>query len=326
MANKSIGGSAAGVTVADLSKMVEYHRQKVIELRTELGGYNDRSQLLKAQIEKFDSEIKEDEKKNSKTGGSLVLQLLSPLSASCDLTIAYLTTAAHWDPSYDLKVNNSTEPLHLLYKARLVQTSGIDWKHVKLSLSTSLPAQGGNAPVLKTFFLQFVDPLAHASDEKNALMGRVAGVQIRGSSSLSEVVVNGYVYKSSGDAPEYTEPLYIVNGREISAAEFNKIDRRAFKKIDELRGREATALYGARGGLGVYLATLKDELGDYVSVNDKQMDVVFDIDTPYDVPGNGKEQGLVLKEYQMPCSYEYFAAPGQDKDACCSGRCRAGRN
>ena len=315
-ANKSIGGSAAGVTVADLSKMVEYHRQKVIELRTELVGYNDRSQLLKAQIENLDSEIKEDEKKNSKTGGSLVLQLLSPLAGPCDLTIAYLTTAAHWDPSYDLKVNNGTEPLHLLYKARLVQTSGIDWKHVKLSLSTSLPAQGGNAPVLKTFFLQFVDPLAHAFEDKDALMGRVAGLQIRGSSSLSEVVVNGYgVFKSPAETPEYTDPLYIVNGREISAAEFNKIDRRAFKKIAELRGRDATALYGARGGPGVYLATLKDELGDYVSVNDKQMDVVFDIDTPYDVPGNGKEQGLVLKEYQMPCSYEYFAAPGQDKDA-----------
>jgi uncharacterized protein (TIGR02231 family) len=45
------------------------------------------------------------------------------------------------------------------------------------------------------------------------------------------------------------------------------------------------------------------------------MDVVFDIDIPYDVPGNGKEQRVVLKEYQLPCTYQYYAAPRIDKDA-----------
>jgi uncharacterized protein (TIGR02231 family) len=48
-------------------------------------------------------------------------------------------------------------------------------------------------------------------------------------------------------------------------------------------------------------------------VNDQTMDAVFDIDVPYDVPGNGKEQGVVLKEYQLPCTYQYFAAPRLDK-------------
>ena len=316
-ANKSIAGPTTGVTVSDLSKMMEYYRQKVIELRTELNAYNDRSLQLKQVSEKLDSQIKEEEKKNAKTGGSLVLQLLSPQAGTFDLTITYLTTAAHWDPSYDLRVDNDTDPLRILYKARLVQTSGIDWKHVKLSLSTSRPAQGGNAPVLKAWFLRFVDPAAWLQDGSgylsNTLQGSAASVSIRGTSSLNEVVVTGY--SADKKEKEYTEPLYIVNGKEISASEYNRIDRRAIKKIDELKGKDAAGLYGARGEPGVFIITLKDELGDYVNVNDNRMDVVFDIDLPYDVPGNGKEQGVVLKEYKMPCGYQYYAAPRLDNDA-----------
>jgi uncharacterized protein (TIGR02231 family) len=146
------------------------------------------------------------------------------------------------------------------------------------------------------------------------LQGKVAGVSIRGTNSLNDVVVVGYG-TSRSEAREYTEPVYVVNGKEMSPSEFSKIDRRAIKKIDELKGKDATSLYGARGEPGVYIVTLKEELGDYVSVNDNQMDVVFDIDLPYDVPGNGKEQGVVLKEYKMPCAYQYYAAPRLDKDA-----------
>jgi uncharacterized protein (TIGR02231 family) len=180
-ANKSIG-STTGVTVTDLSKMMDFYQQKTIALRTELNGYNDRSQQLKQQADQLNSDIGEEEKKNSRPGGSLVLQLLSPLAGTCDFTISYLTTAAHWDPSYDLKVMNSTEPLHLLYKARLAQTSGIDWKQVRLSLSTSKPSEGGNAPVLKTRFLRFVDPAAVGYLEEKRIV-------LRGTSSLDEVVV-----------------------------------------------------------------------------------------------------------------------------------------
>jgi len=312
-ANKSIAGVSSGVTVAELSKMLDYYRQKVLELQTELGGYQEQSAQLKDRQFRLESQLKEELDKNTKTSGNLLLQLLSPLAGPCDLTISYLTSAAHWEPSYDLRVNNSTDPLRLLYKARLMQTSGIDWKQIKLSLSTSSPARSSNAPVLKTWFLRFSDPVADAMNSNVQLKGVVSGVSVSSVSSLSEVVVTGYSAVEK-EKVEYTEPLYIVNGREISAAEYSKIDRRAIRNVQHLQGKDATDAYGARGGPGVYVVTLKDELGDYVSVNDKTVDVVFDIDLPYDVPANGREQGVVLKDYQLKCSYQYFTAPRLDND------------
>jgi uncharacterized protein (TIGR02231 family) len=62
------------------------------------------------------------------------------------------------------------------------------------------------------------------------------------------------------------------------------------------------------------------DLGSYLSISDNQLDVVFDIDIPYDIPSNGKEQGVVLKEYKAPCTYEYYAAPIADKEAYLLGK------
>lgn len=319
-ANKSIAGTTTGVTVGDLTRMLDYYRQKVLDLRTELNGYQDRSVQLKEQQARLENQIKEEEQKNAKIAGFLTLQLLSPLAENCDLTISYVTTAAHWDPLYDLRVNSSKEPLELVYKAQLVQTSGIDWKQVKLHLSTATPARNNNAPVLRTRFLRFEDPVADAfmsqepmADKKIVLRGASSLGAATPGQALNDVVVVGYGASRAGEIPEYTEPLYVVNGRQISAEEYKKIDPRAFKHVDHLKGEEATSLYGSRGGPGVYVATLKDELGDYVTVSDKTVDVVFDIDLPYDVPTNGKQQGVVLKEYKLPCTYEFFTAPGLDK-------------
>jgi uncharacterized protein (TIGR02231 family) len=246
-----MGSTTAGVSVAELSKMVDYYRQKSIELRTELSGYDERARRLKDVREKLKLQIREQEKKNSKTGGALVVQLMSPAAGSCDLKISYLTTAAHWQPSYDLKATNSKDPLHIIYKAQLVQTSGIDWKQVKLSLSTAMPTQGGNAPVLQAWFLRFVEPMMarflNGNAMTNTLASAVPGVEVK---------------------PNY--------------------------EMMEKR---------------------KDELTDYVSVSEQQMDAVFDIDIPYDVAGNGKAQSVELKEYELPCTYQYYSAPRIDRDA-----------
>jgi len=302
--NKNIGGTNTGVSVAELAKMMDYQRQKQVEIRTEISGYNERTQQLNQSAYRLDQQIKEEEKKNASTAGSLVLQLMSPAAGPCDLTISYLTMAAHWEPSYDLKVINSTDPLHIFYKAHVVQTSGIDWKHVKLSLSTSLPALSGNAPVLKARFLHFLEAVTAvgyftvpAPSLANAFENRVSGLKIREANSFNKI-----------------SPLYIINGQEANEEEYKNIDPKTIKSIDVLKEAKATALYGSRAAGGAVIITLKDQ-GDYVSLNDRTMDAVFDIDIPYDVPGNGMEQGVTLKEYQLPCIYQYYAAPGVDKDA-----------
>jgi hypothetical protein len=322
--NKNVGGSQTGVSAAELTKMMVYYRQQQVLIRTELAEYADRKLRLTTIRGNLESQIAEEQAKNTKTTGRIWLQVLSPLAGTYDFTISYLTAAAHWEPAYDLKVTGGSDPLQLIYKARLVQSSGIDWKHVKLSLSTSLPSQGGNAPVLKARFLRFAEALAYAQYNAalmaNSLSGRAAGVDItRNVPGVAMEKDKDLQYKTDVrgyfSVPAVPEPLYVVNGTVISKEEFGQIDPATIEEVKVLKGEEAKNLYGDRAASGVIVVTLKNGVGDHLSVTDNQLDVVFDIDIPYDIPSNGKEQGVELKEYKVPCTYEYYAAPVADKEA-----------
>jgi TonB-dependent SusC/RagA subfamily outer membrane receptor len=323
-ANRDLRGTQNGLSVAELVKMMDYYKNKTLELQNEINLYADKEQNLDRIIQKIKLQLNEEEQKNTKMAGKLTLQLLSPAAAAGRFTISYITAKAYWNPYYDLRVDNITQPVTLVYKAKLVQTTGLDWKQVKLTLATSNPGTNNIAPVLKSWFLTYANFLqgmnnATASNYIQSLEGRVAGLSKP--ASLDEVAVTGY-YPSDADirlrggaTGKDATPLYVLDGKIISQKEFQHIDAVAIKNVEVLKDGTATAMYGTRGVNGVILVTLKDNIGDYLTVKDNALNVTYIIDIPYDVPGNGKEQSVVLKESPVNAVYKYYSVPKMDKDA-----------
>jgi len=323
-ANKEIRGTQTGLSVAELMKMMDYYKTKTLEVQNELSQYRDRENKLHESLEKIKLQVEEEEQKNNQKGGKLLLQLLNPVAGTFDLTISYMTSRAYWNPYYDIRVENISKPLNLTYKAKLVQTTGIDWKKVKLSLATTTPNQQNNAPLLKSWFLSYVNPVTRLENNlymnsiPSVLNGRVAGLD--DDKKLNETVVTGYgttTVKLRGintvnNAPT---PLYIVNGEVVTAEAFQNIDPSNIKSVEMMKDANATSIYGTKASNGVIVVTLKGDLGDYITVRDSELNVTFDIDIPYDVPGNGKEQSVELKEYPVNGVFKYYAVPKLDKDA-----------
>jgi uncharacterized protein (TIGR02231 family) len=56
-------------------------------------------------------------------------------------------------------------------------------------------------------------------------------------------------------------------------------------------------------------------MSDYITVNESQLSATFDIDLLYDIPCDGKVHLVSMVEYELPATYEYYAAPKLDKDA-----------
>ena len=75
-----------------------------------------------------------------------------------DLDINYLTQGASWYPFYDLRAESISSPIDMLYKGQVTQNTGIDWKKVKLTLSSGNPNQSNEAPILSAWFLRFGYP------------------------------------------------------------------------------------------------------------------------------------------------------------------------
>lgn len=314
-ANKEIKGTQTGLSVAELMKLMDYYKTKSAELQNELAALNRKGIKQLELVTKIENQLEEEQKKNAKTFGKLILQLNCVLDGKYDFNLSYVTQNAYWTPFYDLRADNIKSPLKIVYRAKIYQTTGIDWKQVKLSLSTSTPAQTGNAPIFKTWFLSYVNPVNYYN-RSLALSNTIQSFAAPQSSNLNEVVVVGYGAKSENDdiGLQAGTPLYIVNGVEMPQSEFNKLRKTAFKSSEFLGKDKAVSIYGSRATGGATVVTLKDGLDDYISVADKELNIVFDIDLPYDVPTNGKAQTAILKEYEVPAFYKFYSAPKLDKD------------
>lgn len=307
--NRDIKGSQQNLEVAELMKLMEYYKAKSAELYRDLGVANQKQKKLQEIITKLRNQVKEEETKNTKQAGQLHLQFSAAVAGKFPLEIMYLTPNAHWTPYYDLRVDNIRQPMKLIYRAQVSQTTGIDWKKVQLSLSSSVPSQHSNAPQLKQWFLSYIDP----HKLLNSLQGRAAGLAV--ASKLEEVVVVGYSSATASDQYQEAEMLYVVNGNVMSRDEFRKISPAAIKSKEIIKGDAATSIYGSRASGGATVVTLKDGLEDYVSVTDKELDISFDIELPYDVPANGKPQTANLQEYSVPSDFRFYAAPGIEKES-----------
>jgi len=322
--NKEIKGSQTGLSVAELMKLMDYYKLKSNELQTELSSLKNKKDKLLLFSQKINNQVQEEQNKNNKTGGRIILQLSAALEGDQEFTISYITQNAYWTPYYDIKAIDTKSPLQIIYKAKIVQTTGIDWKKVKLSLSTSTPSQYGAAPLLKSWFLSYINPvsimerdLSKSNYIQSALAGKVAGAQIRSQSALAlgrETTVRLRGENGLGIKDE-NAPIYIVNGAIMESTDYSRINTDAIQNVEVLQGAAATALYGSRGANGAIVVTLKDGLEDYVSVTENALDVTYDIELPYDVPTNGKQQIATLKETSIPANYKYYAVPKLDKDA-----------
>lgn len=313
--NKDIKGTQTGLSVAELIKLMDYYKLKSAELQNDLSALKVKKAKQSELINKLNLQYKEEQLKNTMSAGRVILQLSAALNVSSEFTISYLTPNAYWTPYYDLKVESIKSPINIIYKAKISQTTGIDWKKVKLSLSTSTPSQYGTAPLLRSWFLSYINPVSRMNrqlaqnsiqsfDKKEksielneALAGAVSSVKIRGNGSMG------------------ADPVYIVNGAEMSPSDYSRLDPSSIKTVDILKDANATAIYGTRAANGAVVVTLKDGLDDYVNVAEGELDITYDIDLPYDVPTNGKQQIATLKEATMPSVYKYYAVPKLDKES-----------
>lgn len=69
------------------------------------------------------------------------------------LDLNYLVSNAGWNAQYDLRSNSESSKMNLNYKAQVYQNTGIDWKNVKLSVSTNDPYKNKTKPELSPWLL-----------------------------------------------------------------------------------------------------------------------------------------------------------------------------
>lgn len=313
-ANNVIGGTQTGLNVAELVKMMDYYKTKSAELANERDSNNERLKGQKEKLSKLRSQLRQEQGQDKKSFGKLSLKLSCPTSTKYDISVTYYTKQAYWMPYYDILANGSSAPVTIVGKAKFAQTTGIDWKKVKLSLSTVLPSNGKEAPIFETWFLRYYSTVQPRMSQSAMMQNSIVMMEAEDTALEESVSVGRTVRGKAGGVKTQPggEPLYILNGQTISSSQFAEIDPSTIKSMDVLKDASATSIYGARASNGVVVITLM-QAEDYVSASENAIDITYNLELPYDLLGNGNEQNVTLRTLELPAKYDYYCAPKLDK-------------
>jgi uncharacterized protein (TIGR02231 family) len=162
------------VTGDEVLKLLEYYNNKIEKSKTSI--YNHKQNITAhniriAEIRKRIVLITAVTPVKQKPYGQVILQVMCKRVAEIPVDLSYYTSNAGWTAVYDVRVNSKTNKVKMVYKASLTQTSGIEWKKTKLTLSTGTPNFGVAAPVLTPWYLQLYVPGIYTELQKRAAAG-----------------------------------------------------------------------------------------------------------------------------------------------------------
>ena len=147
-------GSRVAVSVSELGAIVDFIANRAEKAWNTQIDLNVAIEKLDEEIEALGAQLEEENGKDAPAVGKVVLKLLTDKPTKTEIRLSYVTFEAGWAPAYDLRVDEIGAPVHLVYKARVFQNSGVHWEDVLLTLSTGNPSQGVQVPVLYPWYIR----------------------------------------------------------------------------------------------------------------------------------------------------------------------------
>ena len=156
------------ISSTELSDNMDLYKAKAPALMKQQNELKEQQEAINQHISRLQKQIKQDESRERQHSGVVTLAVSAPVAAKADITITYYTAKASWTPCYDIQVPAVGKPVSLMVKAQVRQTTGLDWKQVKLNLSNAHPNQSNQAPLFSAWFLRLQSPGAAFSRKSAA--------------------------------------------------------------------------------------------------------------------------------------------------------------
>lgn len=298
------------ISIADLMKVMEYYQNKSSEIETRQIDNKKKKKKYDALISEINKKLTKETIFQYEKSGVLRISCNAPAITNCTFSVSYFTSSAQWTPYYDINIISTDKPVKIVSKAKVRQTTTVDWSKVKLTLSTATPSHGKTAPLFSTWFLQYaVQQMKEYNRTVQNSYSYDERSETEAKSDVQEIVITGY-----GSPVNPPSPLYVVDGNPVDESYLKSLDPSMIQNIEVLKDTEATAIYGSRGASGVVVVTLKSNMDDFITTEENDMNLSFNIALPYTIPGDGKEQNIELQTKETTADYKYYCAPKLDRE------------
>lgn len=136
-----------------LIKLTEFYRKRMLEIDNQIFVLNEQKNILDENISKLNKQSAEAQTHKNTNRKELILEILADNTTTLNLGVSYIVSDAGWIPSYDLRAESVKKPLEMIYKGKIYQKTGQDWKNVKLFVSTYRPSYNQDRPLLSPLYV-----------------------------------------------------------------------------------------------------------------------------------------------------------------------------
>ena len=235
--NHSMQVEQQNITVETIEKNLGYFQTRFGALQAEKVKTENDISATKELISRLQRQLKQDGMQGARRTGILRLNLNSQKTATIRAEIQYFTPRASWAPSYELRVEKLNAPIKVVMKAKVAQTTGLDWDNVQLTLSTNEPSSTKTAPTFSTWYLRQIEQRRYnksyaASASKVAMPMMMAMADdldetaVEEEEAMAESTISNYVKTNEQDlSVEYAIDLpYTIlgNGKQQTIALLEK--------------------------------------------------------------------------------------------------------
>jgi uncharacterized protein (TIGR02231 family) len=166
VANQRIGGNNANLTVAELKSMADFFRTRLGDIVVSRMKQESSIRKTNEKIARVQTQINNQNELFSRNSSEIVVNVSADNATQAELEVSYVVSRAGWQPVYDLRAMNTKSPVQLNYRANVFQSTGEEWKNVKLTLSTANPNLGGLKPELAAQVLDFIQVMPYGGYER----------------------------------------------------------------------------------------------------------------------------------------------------------------
>lgn len=166
--NGTIKGSGkVNDSIPLLANAIEFYHQKMNKINFELLKLNkskailsktqSRMNLRLQSLNNYNHNNQLTQPVNKPPIYKITITVSAKETTSGRVNISYLVNNAGWIPQYDLRSNASDNTIDLTYKAQVYQNTGIEWKNVRLNLSTNNPYANKTKPELQPWYVYYAN-------------------------------------------------------------------------------------------------------------------------------------------------------------------------
>lgn len=191
--NKKLANDKLLFKSTDVKDIADYYISKALEIRRKLLDLVHQQENNKEIIARLTQQIN-DLGNSQKSVKEIVLKVNAATATNATFKCSYVVSNAYWMPIYDIRAKNTTEPLQVDCKAKIVQNTGIDWKDIKLKLSTANPASNQSRPILYPIYVDFFQPDYYRYKLESKVSGIAAPQMMQNSMEISQDKANNEDY------------------------------------------------------------------------------------------------------------------------------------